>query len=206
MTRGRRLAMSALAGGLALMTACGVVPTRGAPTTIAASDVPYGLAAPTTTPSASPSADPRLEPSRIFLVGGDDEMVARARQTDGSSRRELLEDLLVSLAEGPSGAERDEQLSTALPPAVRLILGDLSDGTATIDIDGLGEAPSGWASRRAVAQIVLTATSVPGVAAVRLTLDGEPVEAPLPSGELTSEPLTAADYTVLLIGSTSPPS
>jgi spore germination protein GerM len=82
----------------------------------------------------------------------------------------------------------------------------LSDGTATIDIDGPDEAPSGGASRLAVAQIVLTATSVPGVDAVRLTLSGEPVEAPLPSGQLTSAPLTAADYAALLVPGASFPS
>jgi spore germination protein GerM len=199
------VAATALAAGLVLVSACGV-PTGGAPTTIAASDIPYGLAEPSPTPTASPGAVPRVEPSRIFLVGDDEALVARPRDTSASSRRERLEDLLTALAEGPTGTERNEQLSTALPPEVRLTLADLTDGAATIDIDGPAEAPSGWASRRAVAQIVLTATSVPGVDAVRLTLSGEPVEAPLPSGELTSEPLTAADYAALLIAETAPPS
>ena len=203
MTRGRLLAMTALTA--ALVTACGV-PTGGTPTTIAASDVPYGLAAPSPTPRAAPSSDPEVEPSRIFLVDDDDALVARPRDTNASSRRERLEFLLTTLAEGPTGTERNEQLSTALPPEARLTLAELSDGAATIDIDGPAEAPSGWASRRAVAQIVLTATSVPGVDAVRLTLSGEPVEAPLPSGELTSEPLTAADYAALLVAVTAPPS
>jgi hypothetical protein len=53
-----------------------------------------------------------------------------------------------------------------------------------------------------VAQIVLTATNVIGINSVRLTLSGDPVEAPLPDGELTSEPLTAEDYAVFL----TPPS
>jgi Sporulation and spore germination len=203
--RQRLLAATVLATGLALVSACGV-PTGGAPTTIAASDIPYGLATPSPTPSASPSADPQLDPSRIFLVGEDDVLVARPRETEGSSRRERLEQLLTALAEGPTGPERSEQLSTALSPEVQLSLAELSDGAATIDIDGPAEAPSGWASRRAVAQIVLTATSVPGVDAVRLTLSGAPVEAPLPSGELTSEALTAADYAALLVPVTSQPS
>jgi hypothetical protein len=67
-----------------------------------------------------------------------------------------------------------------------------------VDLTAEAEPPSGWASRRAVAQIVLTATSVPGVRAVLLTLAGEPVEVPLPSGELTADPVTAADYEELL--------
>ena len=50
---------------------------------------------------------------------------------------------------------------------------------------------------------MLTATSVPGVDSVRLTFAGEPVEAPLPSGQLTSDPLTEQDYDAVL---TAPPS
>lgn len=205
MIRGRLPATIALISALAGGTGCGV-PTGGAPTTIPASDIPYGLAAPSPTPTAAPSADPQLAPARIFLVDGEDALVAQPRDADGSSRLARLEHLLTALAEGPSAGERDAQLSTALPPEVRLTVAELSGGTATIDIDGPAEAPSGWASRRAVAQIVLTATSVAGVDAVRLTLSGEPVEAPLPSGELTSAPLTAADYAVLLTAATSPPS
>ena len=205
MTGARLLAAATLTAVLAMVSACGV-PTGGTPTTIAATDIPYGLAAPSATPTASPSADPQPAPVRIFLVGEGDVLVARPRDTDGSSRREQLEHLLTALAEGPTASERSEQLSTALSPEVRLTVAELSDDAVTIDIDGSGEAPSGWASRRAVAQIVLTATSVPGVDAVRLTLSGAPVEAPLPSGELTSEPLTAADYSALLVLGTTPPS
>ena len=205
MIGGRLLTAAALATGLAMVSACGV-PTGGTPTTIAASDIPYGLAEPSPAPTVSPSADPELDPARIFLVGEGDVLVARPRETEGTSRREQLEQLLTALAEGPNGPERREQLSTALSPEVRLTVAELSDGAATIDIDGPAEAPSGGASRRAVAQIVLTATSVPGVDAVRLRLSGAPVEAPLPSGELTSEPLTAADYAAFLVLVTSPPS
>ena len=200
----RVLVAMVLTIGLAVPAGCGV-PTGGAPTTIAASDIPYGLAEPRPTATAPPSTTSRMDPARIVLVGDGDVLVARSRDIGGSSRRERLKQLLAALAEGPSDAERDEQLSTALPPEVRLTLAGVSDGVATVDIDGPAEAPSGWASRRAVAQIVLTATSVTGVDAVRLTLSGDPVEAPLPSGELTSEPLTAADYAVLRTASPSPP-
>jgi spore germination protein GerM len=144
-----------------------------------------------------------LDPSRLFLVASDDRLVGLARDLDGAGREERLTDLLAELTAGPTSAERDQQFSTALPPDVRLTLGGLSGGTATVDIGAPVQAPSGVAGRRAVAQIVLTATSVPGIDAVRLTLGGEPVEAPLLSGELTSAPLTAADYAQAL---TAPPS
>jgi len=188
-----------------VMFGCGI-PTGGQPRTIAASDVPYGLASPVPGPTTVPTVEPLVDPSQIFLVDAGDRLVPRGRDVDGDSRAERLEALLAALASGPTSAERDEQLSTALPPDVRLRVGENSEGIVTIDLDGAAEAPSGLASRRAVAQIVLSATSVPGVDAVRLTLAGQPVEAPLPSGELTSAPLTAADYAGLLTGGATPPS
>jgi spore germination protein GerM len=82
---------------------------------------------------------------------------------------------------------------------VLLDVSQVDDGTATIDIAGPVDAPSGSDSRVAVAQIVLTATSIPQVHAVRLMREGESIDAPLPDGELTSAPLTADDYATYLI-------
>ena len=59
-------------------------------------------------------------------------------------------------------------------------------------------------NRLEVAQIVLTATSVPGVDAVLLELAGEPIEAPLPDGELADRPLTAQDYATATVPSVPP--
>ena len=173
--------------------ACGV-PTGGQASPIAASDVPPGLTSPSPGPAPTSGTEPRAEPTPVYLLAEDDRLVPRPRESTGSDREERLESLLDQLAEGPSAEELGEQLTTALPPGVGLTVVEVSGGTATVDIDVPAEAPSGWASRRAVAQIVLTATGVPGVDAVLLTLAGEPVEAPLPSGELTQAPLTAADY------------
>lgn len=193
----------AAAGLLTLVAGCGV-PTGGAAETIPASDVPYGLASAAPDPAPSTSPDPVVEPSRVYLVDAADVLVPRPRELAGATPEEQLDGLLDELAAGPSAAERDRQLSTALPPEVELSVAGLSDGTATVDITGSPAVPAGQASRRAVAQVVLTATSVPGVDAVVLTLDGERVEAPLPSGELTAEPLTREDYAAE--GAPAPPS
>lgn len=185
---------AAVAVALALLVAgCGV-PTGGEPSTIPASDVPYGLAEPSAPSATTASPEVLADTSRVFLLAAGDVLVPRGRELTGSTRRERLAQLLTRLAAGPTAAERDEQLSTALPPQVRLSVASLDDGVATIQIDIPAQAPSGVAGRRSVAQIVLTATSVPGVRAVLLELAGEPIEAPLPGGELTSEPLTAEDF------------
>jgi Sporulation and spore germination len=192
-----------------VLAACGV-PTGGAPSRIAPSDVPFGLGAPTPSGSPAPTAEPEPAPFRVFLVDAGDVLVAQPRELDGGTPRDRLAELLRSLEEAPTASERAEQLSTALPPEVELAVGDLTGGTATIDLGLPAGAPSGSAGRRAVAQIVLTATTVPGVDSVRLTVGGDPVEAPLPSGELTSAPLTAEDYATFrtpapTAGTTTPP-
>jgi hypothetical protein len=198
----RRLAPAGAALLVALAAAgCGV-PVGDAPTTIAPSDVPYGLASPTEASPSTASPVPRADEPLVFLVGPGDLLVPRGRGTGTGTPADRLDALLAALAAGPTEGERAEGLSTALPPGVELgVTGD-DDGTVTVDLGGPVDAPSGRESRSAVAQVVLTATSLPGVDAVLLTRDGVPVEAPLPSGELTSAPLTEADYAVFL---TSPP-
>jgi hypothetical protein len=194
MTGRRRLLLVGLAmcvGG------CGV-PAGGPPQAIPSSDVPYGLAEQSPFPTAPATAEPVGAPSQVFLVGPEEVLVGRPREVEGTTMRERLADLLAALEEGPSATEREEQLSTLLTPEARLSVSDLTQHTATIDLGLPTGAPSGAAGRRAVAQIVLTATSLHGIDAVRLTIAGDPVEAPLPSGQLTSTPLTAADYTVFL--------
>lgn len=177
-----------------VLTGCGV-PTGGQPQTIPPSDIPYGLASPSPTPMPSAPPETVADTSRVHWIDAQDTLVPQPREVGGTTRRERLAHLLDELAAGPLPRERDDELSSALPPEVRLGVAALDEGTATVDVDTLGRAPSGGSTRRAVAQIVLTATSVPGVQAVRLQLAGEPVEAPLPSGELISRPLTASDYT-----------
>lgn len=193
---------AALAAAVVLLAGCGVS-TGGPPEELDASEVPYGLLS--SAPAlAAPSSVPALEDRpRVYLVSPDDILVPSGRDAHGSGLRARLADLLSSLTSGPTDEERDEELATALPPGAELSVTAVDGGTATIDLAGPGEAPSGSQSRLAVAQIVLTATSLPDVQAVLLTRDGDPLEAPLPSGALTSEPLRAAEFTSLLV---APPS
>ncbi len=190
----RRAGWAALA---LVLAGCGV-PTGGAPSAIAPTDVPYGLASPSPTPTPTSSPQANADTSRVHWLTAGDTLVPRMREVSGTTRRERLSVLLEQLAAGPTRDERDEQLSSALPPEARLSVTELEGDKATIDLDAFAQAPSGVSGRRAVAQIVLTATSVPGVRSVLLELAGEPIEAPLPAGELTAGPLTAQDYASLV--------
>jgi spore germination protein GerM len=192
------------AAALAVLAGCGV-PTGGDPETIGPSEVPYGLLSPSATSSAPSSSAAQEDPPRVYLIGPDGVLVPSGRDVEGAGLRQRLDDLLGHLGAGPTVDELGAALhpATALPPGVRLSVAAVDHGTATVDLAGPGEAPSGEQSRLAVGQIVLTATSLPDVRAVLLTRAGEQLEAPLPSGELTTEPLTAADYDELLV---APPS
>jgi hypothetical protein len=195
LSAGRGLCAAALLAVVGVTAGCGV-PTGDAPTTIPASDVPYGLLS--ATPSSAPATAPTPQSVQplVFLVGGDGLLVPRGRNLPGGPPKKELAELLHDLAAGPTSEERREQLTTALTPDVRLTLTDYAEGTATIDIVATTDL-AGRSIRLAVGQLVLTATSLPGVAAVLLRRNGEAVEAPLPSGQLTTEPLTAADYAAL---------
>ena len=197
----RRTGRTLLLALVLSLSACGI-PTGGAPESIAPSDIPYGLTSTTPTPAPRTSRPPGSDEPRIYLVAADDVLVPRGRAVEGETLEDRLERLMDELAAGPSSSELAEQLSTSLPPDVQLSVTGVEEGTATIDISGGEDSPSGLESRRAVGQIVLTATSLPGIGASRLTRGGVPVEAPLPSGELTSDPLEGEDYAALL---TSPP-
>lgn len=192
----RRLAA---VGALALLTLSGCgVPTSGDPRTIPASDVPYGLASPTGTAPSGSTAETMLVETGIYLVNAEDVLVPRGRELPNGGLEERLDELLGQLALGPSAQELADELTTALPPEVELLVTDITGGTITVDIAGPVDASTGVKTRLVVGQIVLTATSEPEVRAVLLTREGEPIDAPLPDGELTSDPLTADQFTAFL--------
>lgn len=184
------VALLALAG-------CGV-PTGGEPEVIPATKVPFGLASPTPSAQDTGAATPVASSPKVYFLRQDDSLAGSGRELPpGDTPVQKLTALLVQLAAGPTDRERAKGLSSALPPTITLSVVSLSHGVATIALGGEGDAPNGDASRREVGQLVLTATSLPGVDAVLLSRDGQPADALLPSGALTTEPLSAADYTVL---------
>lgn len=84
---------------------------------------------------------------------------------------------LTELLEGPTADERAYGLSTAIPSGTALRDISLSDGVATLDLDGTFDDGGGSASMLArVAQIVATLTRFPTIQRVAFRIDGEPVE------------------------------
>jgi spore germination protein GerM len=133
--------------------------------------------------------------TRVYLlVPADTDQPERLR----SVLRDVSTDpaaVLESLFAGPNSEERSQGLDTAIPADVELLSPPRTIGQVlTIDVNGAFDALNTDSLQLAVAQIVNTATTIDGVKAVQLRIDGAPRVWPLGNGELTDRPLTTYDY------------
>ena len=100
-----------------------------------------------------------------------------------------------ALLAGPSEAERDAGLTTAIPNGTRLLGLQIAGGVATVDLSEEFASGGGSLSMQArVAQVVHTLTQFASVRAVSFELEGEPVEALGGEGVVLSEPVDRADF------------
>lgn len=178
---------------VATLTACGI-PQDKEPTA-----TPGGVVMPAVAPSAAAPSDGAADPSSVeadlavFLVRADHlEKVVR------SARRDDLARALGVLLAGPTEAELGAGIRTAISPQTELRSARRDGDTALVDLSAAFVEVGGQEQILAVAQVVLTATSVPGVRRVRFLLEGQAVEIPRADGTLTSESLGAADYEGLM--------
>ncbi|HKY75324.1 MAG TPA: GerMN domain-containing protein [Acidimicrobiia bacterium] len=178
---------------VATLAACGI-PQDKEPTT-----TPGGVVMPAVAPSAAAPPGGRAGPSpgevdlAVFLVRADHlEKVVR------DARRDDLTRTLTVLLAGPTEAELAAGIRTAISPQTELRSARLDGDTAVVDLSAAFVEVGGQEQILAVAQVVLTATAVPGVGRVRFLLEGQAVEIPRADGTLGSESLGAADYERLL--------
>lgn len=181
----RRAAALALAGllGLALQ-GCGV-PDEDEPRPIEPSLV---IGSPSQ--AAGNSAGAIVE--RLYLVR-DEQLVAVERLVGSTAD---VAALLGDLIAGPTEAERDEGLSSALT-GTDLIAGiRVVDGTAEVTF----RPQSGGRTDDilAIGQIVCTLDARTDVDTVQFLLDGQVLNVPRADGSLTALPLTVADYRTLI--------
>jgi len=187
--------VTAMAGLLAACSAsvgvAGAVPTP--PATPVGSVAPGdGASTEPTAPSASPGTSPAAPPAtaaptaspvatttlRVYLfqpdpAGGDAHLVPVLRTVPAT--RAVATAAVQELLAGPTSDERG--LLTMIPAGSQLLGITIDGSVATVDLSGAFESGGGSASMFGrLAQLVYTATQFPTVDAVRLRLDGQPVD------------------------------
>lgn len=98
---------------------------------------------------------------------------------------------------GPSAAEASAGMWSAIPPATSVRAVQVSNGLARIDLSSDLAAIGGRDEILAVAQIVLSVTSLPEADSVTFLLEGAATSVPRPDGVLAAGPFTAGDYVEL---------
>lgn len=111
-----------------------------------------------------------------------------------------LTSILESLLDGVGDAERERNLRTAIPPGTETISLTEDGSVLRIDLNNEFAAVGGEEEILAVAQVVLTATSVEGVDQVAFQLEGVPTDVPVADGALSVDPVGAGDYAALVAG------
>jgi hypothetical protein len=153
--------------------------------------LPGGVVEPALAPSEPPQSP--LAEVPVFLVQAERLVPVVRRAAPGD-----VTGVLARLLAGPRQEEFATGIRTAISPETELRSASLTGDTATVDLTAALVEVGGEEQILAVAQIVLTATAVPGVAQVRVLLAGQAVQIPRADGTLTSDTLRSKDYEALL--------
>jgi len=170
-----------VAAALALAAAACGIPTDKSPRPIVQGALPNALAPQTTTSLAGARAGSDVV--RIFLVRNDGATpklaavsVVIADTTTLSQRARMVMTELVSDQPAPSGATQN--LTNTIPSAVRILDLKLDGDVLDLDMSHLDNVES-TQQRLAFAQMVYTATDLPGIDAVRFSINGRAAQVPL---------------------------
>lgn len=165
----------------------------GSPAVHSADDVPFDLLDPEAAPLVAPTTTLLPANATVCYVDGAGRVRPDARRVDEPiAPQDVLALLAPRRVPGSSGSR------TALPTndAVRAVR--VAAGVATVDLAPAFAGLVPHELRLAVAQIVCTLTSLPGVGQVAFTLEGAPTEVPTATGSLSSSPITRDDVVDLM--------
>jgi hypothetical protein len=192
----RRSLSAAVATGalVVLLAACSIRP-EGSPRVIAARDR-RDLST-----SFDPVAGAATGTGRIYLLSPEVLGQPRTLQSVARDLSDTPADAMRALFEGPNTTELQAMLRSALPPGTRLLDVGLDGGVLVVNVTSELQQLTGEALIDGVAQIVLTASEITGVAGVQITVDGVRQQWPASSGELRSAPLTRYDFPGLVLSS-----
>jgi len=179
MTRPSTRALVFVAALGVLAAGCGV-PVDTGPTALPRKGVPFDLLAPETPTSTTTAQAPPVAVSvQVFLLAPSGHLVAAMRDVPFPAPAITV---LAALVDGPTNTEAAAGLQSAIPAQTQVISATVSGGTATVDLGGTFGQLVGQTQIDAVAQIVFTATALPGVAGVTFELSGQPVDVPTATG------------------------
>ncbi len=169
--------------GLALVVmagSCGI-PTDHSPRPIAQGALPAALK-PQTTTTTQIVLSAGTDAVRLFLVRNEDSSPKLARVTMGIRHttdlttrvREVMTELI---AEQPASSGATKNLTNTIPSSVRILGLKLDGDVLDLDVSNLDNVES-TQQRLAFAQMVFTATDLPGVDAVRFSISGRSAQVP----------------------------
>jgi len=173
----------------AALVACGV-PVDRSPRAL--SNIPFegtGNAPPTTRPNRS-GRTVRVD---VFMVR-EDRLVSVPRDVPAPA---TLRSVLTALLDGPTSDEAKSGLRTAIPGKTSLISAAQDGSQGRVNVSDRLLDFEGQEQVAAVAQIVFTATVVPGIDGVVLSLAGRRVEPCAGDGTQISRPLQRVDFPFL---------
>ncbi|MHB8682567.1 MAG: GerMN domain-containing protein [Acidimicrobiales bacterium] len=173
----RRAAGVALVLAAGLAAACGL-PVDKSPTALSRSGVPFGLLTPST--STSTTGPAQVEVSvQIFLLAPNGHLAAVSRDVPFPAP---LSTILGALVDGPTNTEAAAGLQNVIPPQTVVLGAAVTGQLATVNLGGTFGQLVGQSQIEAVAEIVFTATALPGVTQVTFQLNGEPIAVPAANG------------------------
>ena len=191
---------------LVVLSSC-AVPSSGSYQPVASEDVPFGLNAPqttipqTTTTAPDPMSTESLpvavsEPIDLFFISNSRIIKVQRNVASPANPSQALS----SLVEGPSTSPEFVGLRTALPTTFVASV-DVIRGVARVDATRVFlDSLSGLDQKLAIAQIVLTLTSRPGVGQVLFSVDGKLISVPRGRGDSVASgvAVTFDDYSSLI--------
>lgn len=184
----RRLSVLILAA--VLFGGCGIV-AEETPRSVDPPPRPFrALASPT--PPAPATAGAVAE--QLYFVK-DNHLVAVTRQVTVPL---TVEALIATLQAGPTDAERDAGLSSALLGSDVVTTVRIDSGVAAVELASPMEGTGRSDDVLAYAQLVCTLMARSDIIGVSFTRDGQPTGVPRGDSSLSQDPLTAADYANLL--------
>ena len=193
---------------LAVLSSC-AVPNSGSYQQVAPADIPFGLNAPQTTlppttttttvldpPSLESVPIAVSEPIDLFFISNSRIIKVQRNVASPANPAQALS----SLVEGPNTSPEFVGLRTALPTTFTASV-DVIRGVARVDATRTFlNALSGLDQKLAIAQIVLTLTSRPGVGQVLFSVDSKLISVPRGRGDSVASgvAVTFDDYASLI--------